>query len=478
MSLHIRSEWVQRDETVAVRNKYDGSVVEEVSVASPADVARAVEAANDAKETIAGMPAHERADILRETSRLIEERKEEFARAMAKEAGKPIQTARGEVERAVGTFNIAAGEAERLHGEEVPIDATPGNGDRIMFTKRFPKGVIGAISPFNFPLNLVAHKLAPAFAGGNTVVLKPATSTPLCSIKLAETMFDAGLPRDALNLVIGPGSSVGDALLNSDGVDHYTFTGSREIGRYVKEQSGLASVSLELGNNSPVIVHEDADDLADAASRIIDGGFTYAGQMCISVQRVLAHESVHDELVDELVSQVQELTVGDPLDEDTDVGPLISEEDADRIVEWIENAEAEGAEVLTGGNREGQVVEPTVIDNADQDMDVVCREAFAPVVAVQTYEDLDNAIELANDTRYGLQAGIFTESHRTGLKAAMNIECGGVMINDISTFRADQQPYGGAKESGIGREGPKYAVEEMTEERAIAFRPNEELYPL
>lgn len=478
MSLHIRSEWVDREDTVAVHNKYDGSVVEEVSVATPKDVERAIDAANDATETMAAMPAHERAEILRETSRLIDERSEDFAQAMAKEAGKPIETARGEVQRAVGTFSVAAGEAERLGGEEIPLDATPGNGNRIMFTKRFPKGVIGAISPFNFPLNLVAHKLAPAFAGGNTVVLKPATSTPLCSIKLAETLFDAGLPRDALNLVIGSGSTVGEALLASEDIDHYTFTGSRQVGEYVKENSGLASVSLELGNNSPVIVHEDAGDLADAASRIIDGGFSYAGQMCISVQRVLAHESVHDELVDELVEQVADLTVGDPLDEGTDVGPLISEDDAERIVEWIENADAAGAEVLAGGTREGPVVQPTVLDGADQQMDVVCREAFAPVVAVQTYEDLDTAITLANDTPYGLQAGVFTESHRTGLKAAMNIECGGVMINDISTFRADQQPYGGAKDSGIGREGPKYAVREMTEERAIAFRPNEDIYSL
>lgn len=478
MSLHIRSQWVDRDDTVAVENKYDGSVVEEVSVATPEDVADAIDAANEATETMATMPAHERASILRETSRLIDERSEEFAQAMAKEAGKPIETARGEVGRAVGTFSIAAGEAERLGGEEVPLDATPGNGNRVMFTKRFPKGVIGAIAPFNFPLNLVAHKLAPAIAGGNTVVLKPATTTPICSIKLAEVLFEAGLPRDALNLVIGPGSTVGEALLDSDDIDHYTFTGSRSVGEYVKEKSGLASVSLELGNNSPVIVHEDAGDLADAASRIIDGGFTYAGQMCISVQRVLAHESVHDELVDELVSQVQELVVGDPLTEETDVGPLISEEDAERIVEWIQNAEDAGAEVLTGGERSGSVVEPTVIDGADQEMDVVCREAFAPVVAVQTYEDLAVAVEKANDTPYGLQAGIFTESHSTGLKAAMNIECGGVMINDISTFRADQQPYGGAKESGIGREGPKYAVREMTEDRAIAFRPNEDLRSL
>ena len=475
MSLHIASNWVDTDETVQGRNKFDDTDVDEVSVASPADVARAIEATKEATETMARMPAHERAAILEETSRLIDNRLDEFAEVMAKESGKPISTARGEAKRAVGTFHFAAGEAERLNGEEIPVDAQEGNGSRIAFTKRFPKGVVAAIAPFNFPLNLVAHKLAPAFAGGNAVVLKPATTTPLTSVKLAETMFEAGLPRDALNLVIGSGSTVGEALLDSEDVDHYTFTGSRSIGTRVSERSGLASVSLELGNNSPVIVHEDAD-AADAASRIIDGGYGYAGQMCISVQRVLAHEDIHDELIDELVAGIDDLVVGDPLDPETDVGPLISDGDADRIVEWIENAEDDGAEVVRGGTREGRVVQPTLIDNAEQHMEVVCQEAFAPVVAVQTYDDVDEAIELANDTPYGLQAGIFTENFKLGLKAATNIECGGVMINDISTFRVDHQPYGGSKDSGVGREGPKYAVHEMTEERVIAFRPNESLW--
>lgn len=476
MSIHIASEWIQRDETIAVRNKYDGRVIDEVTKATPADVGRAIEAANGAKDTMATMPAHKRAAILRETSRLISERKDEFAEVMAAEAGKPITTARGEVERAVSTFQLSAGEAERHSGEEIPIDAQPGNGDRIAFTKRFPVGVVAAITPFNFPINLVAHKLGPAFAAGNTVVHKPATSTPLTAVKLAETLFDAGLPRDALNLVIGSGSTVGEALLSSDDIDHYSFTGSRSVGKRITERSGLAGVSLELGNNSPAIVHEDAPDVADAASRIIDGAYTYGGQMCISTQRVLVHESRHEELLDELVSQASELTLGDPLDENTDVGPLISEDDAERIEDWIESAKADGATVELGGGRDGALVEPTVVDGASQDMDVVCREAFAPVVAVQTYETLSEAIELADDTPYGLQAGIFTESHQTGLTAAMNIECGGVMINDIPTFRADQQPYGGSKASGLGREGPKYAIEELSEERVICFRPNEDLH--
>lgn len=476
MSIHIESEWIRRDSTIAVRNKYDGSVIDEVTEATPEDVARAIAAANRAKKTMARMPAHERASILRETSRLLEERTDEFAEIMAAEAGKPIATARGEVGRAVGTFQLSAGEAERLAGEEIPIDATPGNGDRIAFTKRFPVGVVAAISPFNFPLNLVAHKLGPAFAAGNAVVLKPATTTPLTAVKLTETLFEAGLPRDALNLVIGSGSTIGEALLDSDDVDHYSFTGSRSVGQRIKERSGLAGVSLELGNNSPVIVHEDAADIEDAVSRIIDGAFTYGGQMCISVQRVLVHEDRHDELVEELVEQVSKLTVGDPLEEDTDVGPLISESDAERIIEWVSAAEAAGATVEIGGQRDGPLVEPTVVDGTTQEMDVVCQEAFAPVVAVQTYETLDEAIRLADDTPFGLQAGIFTENFRSGLRAAMNIECGGVMINDIPTFRADQQPYGGAKESGLGREGPKYAIEELTEERVICFRPNGSLY--
>jgi acyl-CoA reductase-like NAD-dependent aldehyde dehydrogenase len=475
MSLHIESNWIDTDETIEVINKYDGSVIDEVSKATPDDVDDAIAAARDGTETMRTMPAYERAEILQTTADLIEERTEEFAKIMAAEAGKPIETARGEVGRAVSTFTFSAEEAKRLGGEEIPTDAQPGNGNRIAFTKRYPKGVVGAISPFNFPLNLVAHKLGPAFAGGNTVILKPATTTPLTAIKLVETLFDAGLPRDALNLVNGSGSTVGQALLDSDDIDHYTFTGSRSVGKMVTEHSGLASVSLELGNNSPVIVHEDAD-IEDAAERIIDGGFSYAGQMCISVQRVLAHEEIHDELVEAIVSRVDELVVGNPLDEETDVGPMIKTADAEKIEEWIQNATEQGAEVVTGGERDGSVLQPTVIDNAEQTMDVVCQEAFAPIIAVQTYDDVDDAIRLANDTDYGLQAGIFTFDHRIGLKAATNIDCGGVMINDISTFRADHQPYGGSKDSGIGREGPKYAVHEMTEERVIAFRPNEDLF--
>lgn len=475
MSLHIESHWIDTEETIPVTDKYDGSTIDEVSEATPEDVRDAIAAAREATETMRKMPAHERAEVLDETARLIEERTDEFAEVMAAEAGKPIETARGEVGRAVSTFTFSAEEAKRLGGEEIPLDAQTGNDNRIAFTKRYPKGVVAAISPFNFPLNLVAHKLGPAFAGGNAVVLKPATSTPLTSIKLAETMFDAGLPRDALNLVIGSGPTVGQALLDSDDVDHYTFTGSRSVGKTVTRHAGLASVSLELGNNSPVIVHEDAD-VEDAADRIVDGGFSYAGQMCISVQRVIAHRAIHDRLVDAVVSRAEDLVIGDPLDEKTDVGPMIDEGDAEEIVEWITDAESRGAEVVTGGERHGSVLQPTVIVGASPDMDVVCQEAFAPLVAVQTYDDVDDAIERANDTDYGLQAGIFTFDHRIGLKAATNIDCGGVMINDIPTFRADHQPYGGSKDSGIGREGPKYAVHEMTEERVISFRPNQDLF--
>lgn len=472
MSLHIDAEWRETAESRAVTNKYDGSTIGTVSLASSEDVDAAIEAAREAADVVEAIPAHERAAILRDTADGIEGRSEEFAEVMAAEAGKPISAARGEVERAVSTFTLSAGEAERHAGEQIPLDAQPGNENRVAFTKPFPKGVVAAISPFNFPLNLVAHKLGPAFAAGNAVVHKPATSTPLTAVKLAETMFDAGLPPEALNLVVGSGSTVGEALLDSDDVDHYTFTGSRSVGKRVTEKAGLASVSLELGNNSPVIVHEDAD-VEDAVGRIIDGGFTYAGQMCISVQRVLAHEAIREALVDELVDRVRALSVGDPLSEATDVGPMIDEQEAERIEGWIEAAAENGATVLTGGERTGSILEPTVVDDASREMDVVRREAFAPVVAVQTYADLDDAIDLANDTEYGLQAGIFTNDHRLGLHAALTIDCGGVMINDVPTFRADQQPYGGTKASGLGREGPKYAIEEMSEERVIAFRGGE-----
>jgi acyl-CoA reductase-like NAD-dependent aldehyde dehydrogenase len=409
------------------------------------------------------LPAHKRAEILVRVAGALGRRQDEVARVIADEAGKPLKAARIEAARAMSTYTFAAVEARKLAGEMVPMDAAQAGEGKLAFTLRRPIGVVGAISPFNFPLNLVAHKLAPALAAGCAVVLKPASQTPLSALLLAELETEAGLPPGWLNVVVGAASEIGDVLVEDERVKAITFTGSGAVGWELKRRAPKKRVNLELGNATPVIVDADADVPA-AAAKVAQNAFSFAGQSCISVQRVYVARDVYDEFVQELIPKVEALKLGDPADEETDVGPVIDEDARARILEWIE---ATSGEVLTGGGLEGELIRPTVIANPAPDDKVSCQEVFGPVCTVTAVDSLDEAIRLSNATRYGLQAGIFTASLDSALRAAQELEFGGVTVNEAPTFRSDQMPYGGVKDSGNTREGPRYAVRELTEERVV-----------
>jgi acyl-CoA reductase-like NAD-dependent aldehyde dehydrogenase len=453
--------------TIEVRSPYNGDVIGEVPSCGPDDVDQAVRAAKAAFER-GSLPQFERAAILDRAAALVAGRTEEFARTIAEEAAKPIKTARVEAQRCVSTFTFAAVAARTLAGEMVPLDASEVGVGKLAFTLRMPVGVVGAISPFNFPLNLVAHKLAPAIAAGCPVVLKPASQTPLSAIALAKLLIEeAGLPADQLHVVTGSGGTVGNALVDHPDVALITFTGSPDVGWAIRQRAPKKKVGLELGNNAPVIIEPTAD-IETVAQKISVAGFSHAGQSCISTQRIYVHTSVRERFVDALVPLVEGLVVGDPLDEKTDVSALISTSERDRVQSWIDEAVAGGAEVLAGGKvREDGVVMPTVLGEVTPDMKVCSQEVFGPVVGVASYDSLDDALALANDTRYGLQAAIFTESISDALRAARVLDFGGVLVNEVPTWRADQQPYGGVRDSGNTREGPQWAVREMTEERVV-----------
>jgi acyl-CoA reductase-like NAD-dependent aldehyde dehydrogenase len=396
-------------------------------------------------------------------------RHEEVARQISDEAGKPMKAARVEASRAMSTFTMAAVEARKLAGDVVPMDGSQAGEGKLAFTRRVPLGVVGAISPFNFPLNLVAHKLAPALAAGCAVVLKPAGQTPLSALLLAELETEAGLPPGWLNVLVGPSAEIGDVLVEDERVAVLTFTGSGDVGWKLRERAPRKKVLLELGNATPLIVEADAD-IEAAAAAVAQHGFSFAGQSCISIQRAYVARDVYHRFVGELVARVDALRTGDPADDETDVGPLIDEEARDRVLEWIEEARSAGAEILSGGELEDELLRPTVIAGAPPDAKVSCEEVFGPVVTVTPYDSLDEAIALANGTRYGLQAGIFTGSLQSALRAAQKLEFGGVTVNEAPTFRADQMPYGGVKASGNTREGPAYAVRELTDERLIVIQ--------
>jgi acyl-CoA reductase-like NAD-dependent aldehyde dehydrogenase len=425
------------------------------------DTRRAIDAAEGAMRE--PLPAHKRAEILVRVAGALGRRHEEAARLISDEAGKPLKAARVEAARAMSTYTFAAVEARKLAGEMVPMDAAQAGEGKLAFTLRRPIGVVGAISPFNFPLNLVAHKIAPALAAGCAVVLKPASATPLSALFLAELEEEAGLPPGWLSVLVGPAAEIGDVIVEDERVKLITFTGSSGVGWKLKERAPKKRVNLELGNATPLIVAADAD-LGTAATKVAQNAFAFAGQSCISVQRVYVERSAYDEFVQQLVPLVEALKVGDPGDEETDVGPVIDEGARERILEWIK---ASSGQVLTGGELEGELIRPTVIANPGRDDEVSCEEVFGPVCTVTAVDSIDEAIELANGTRYGLQAGIFTTSLDNALRAAQELEFGGVTVNEAPTFRSDQMPYGGVKDSGNTREGPHYAVREMTEERLI-----------
>jgi acyl-CoA reductase-like NAD-dependent aldehyde dehydrogenase len=419
------------------------------------------------------LPAHKRAEILVRVAGHLGKRHEEVAQAICAEAGKPLKAAKVEAARAMSTFTFAAVEARKLAGEMVPMDASQAGVGKLAFTLRQPVGIVGAISPFNFPLNLVAHKIAPALAAGCAVVLKPASQTPFSALLLAELETEAGLPPGWLNVLVGPAAEIGDVLVEDERVRAITFTGSSGVGWTLAERAPRKRVKLELGNATPVLVEADAD-LDDAAAKLAANAFSFAGQSCISVQRVYAQRAIYDELLERFLPKVEALVVGDPADEATDVGPLIDRDARDRVLAWIEEARTAGAEILAGGDltaveNGAELIRPTVIAGAGPELKVSCEEVFGPVCTVTAYDTLDEAIELANATRYGLQAGIFTSSVKTALEAAQRLEFGGVTVNEAPTFRADQMPYGGVKDSGNTREGPAYAVRELTEERLVVL---------
>ncbi len=467
----IGDERISGKDQTAVASPYDGKELASVPALEPADVDRAVAAAKRALATNP-LPPWRRAEILDTAAAFLRERADDFARTIAAEAAKPVKTARVEAERAVSTFTFAATEARKLAGEMVPIDASEVGDGKLAFTLALPLGVIGAISPFNFPLNLVAHKVAPAIAAGCPVVLKPATQTPLSAIQLADLLLDeCGLPAGYLNVVTGSGGTVGNAIVEHPDIAMLTFTGSGKVGWEIKEKAGRKKVGLELGNNAPIILEPDGD-WDRAARQISVAGFSHAGQSCISVQRVYVHEEIADRFCDSLAKLVGDLVVGDPMDENTDVSALITPDDCTRVKEWIDEAVSAGAKVTVGGQVTDGLLEPTVLRDVTSDMRVMREEVFGPVVGVQTYRALDDALALANETDYGLQAAIFTASLDKALQAARTLEFGGVLVNEMPTWRADQMPYGGVKASGNTKEGPPYSVHEMTEFRLVVMQPS------
>ena len=467
----IDGEAVETDEVAVVRSPFDGSELGRVPVGSEAHIDRAVAAAL-ARHRAGALPAHQRAEILDRAAVAIDSRSEELARSISAEAAKPISAARVETQRCVDTFRFSAGVARSLTGEMVPMDASSAGLGKIGFTLRLPVGVVGAISPFNFPLNLVAHKVAPAIASGCPVVLKPASATPLTALLLARLLeHDAGLPPGWLNVVTCPGA-VADRLVTHDDVAAISFTGSPPVGWGIRQRAPRKRVGLELGNNAPVIVHRDAD-LATAAAKVTRGGYAYSGQTCISVQRVYVHREVCNEFMTLLDAAVNELVVGDPADEATDVSALINSGETDRVESWLGEAVQAGATLRTGGTREQGLLRPTVLTDVSADMQVCRNEVFGPLVGVQTYSDIGEAFDAANDTRYGLQAGIFTNDLSLGIEAAHRLDFGGVCVNEIPTYRTDQMPYGGIKDSGNTKEGPAWSAREMmTEERMVVIQAN------
>src|SRR5829696_2318719 len=468
--LYVAGEWVETGEWSEVKAPYDGTLIGRVPKGDADLVGRAVEAARAAFEA-GGFPQHERAKMLDRAAELVAEREDDLTMTIAAEAGKPVKTARVEAQRCVSTMQFSAVAARTLTGHTVPMEAGAAGEGKLGIVIRVPYGVVGAISPFNFPLNLVGHKLGPAIAAGNAVVLKPAGQTPISAIKLAETFYDAGLPENWLQVVCGSGSDVGNAIVENDRIGAISFTGSAPVGWGIRSKAPRKQVNLELGSTAPLIVHEDGD-WETAADKAKLHAYSHAGQSCISVQRILVHEKVAEQFTDRFVKNAESLVTGDPLDENTDVGPLISEKDRDRVRQWVDEGAKSGGEILTGGELvdEGRCLAPTVIREPSREAKVWCDEIFGPVATLHSFGSFDEAIELANDSRYGLQAGVFTSDLGLAIEAGNRLEFGGVLVNEVPTFRTDQMPYGGIKESGNTREGPAYAIRELTEERLVTFQ--------
>lgn len=466
-SLPIGALRVTTGSWIEVRSPFDNALLGRVPACTSEHVEQAVNAARAVRDA-GPLPAWQRAEILDRAASALADRVEEFARIVAGEAAKPIKTARVEAQRAISTFQFAAAEARTLAGDVIPMDASAAGVGKLAFTMRVPIGIVGAISPFNFPLNLVAHKLAPAIAAGCPVVLKPASQTPLSAIRLVEMLIEeCGLPAGHINVVTGSGATVGNAIVEHPDIAMLTFTGSPEVGWDIRAKAARKKVGLELGNNAPLII-EPTGDWQTAAAKVAVAGFSHAGQSCISTQRIYVHRSIVQQFTEALVAKTKNLIVGDPMDEATDVSALISTSERDRVHTWITEADAQGANVALGGAiANNGVLAPTILTDVLPSMKVSNLEVFGPVVGIAAYDDFDDALALANDTRYGLQAAVFTANLADAMKAARTLDFGGVLINEVPTFRADQQPYGGLRDSGNTREGPHYAIEEMTDARLI-----------
>ncbi len=467
--LFVAGKWVQGSGSMEIRNKFSGAVIGQVAVADEQIIEAALASAARGATVMARLPTHRRAELLLSAATKIREQRETLSRLIAEEAGKPIKQSRAEVDRAANTFQIAAEEARRIHGETLAMDASPNGEGYFGFWWRRPVGVVAAITPFNFPLNLVAHKVAPALAAGNSFLLKPAELTPLTAVALMQILLDAGLPEEAGQLLQGPGKTVGSALVKDHRVAKVSFTGSATVGKSILAEAGIKKVTLELGNSSPVIVAPDAD-LDFVAKRCAIGAFSHAGQVCISVQRVYVAREIEPELTERLIAATRQLVVGDPLAETTDVGPMIAEAEAMRIEQWVAEAEASGAERLVGGTREGAVYFPTLLAKTQPEMKVMNREVFAPVASLIACSDFGTSLRQAGATAFGLQAAVFTQDIDRVLRAIEELDFGGVIINDMPGFRVDHMPYGGNKQSGLGREGLRFAIEEMTNIQTVAIR--------
>jgi glyceraldehyde-3-phosphate dehydrogenase (NADP+) len=468
MKMLLAGEWVDRDQRIEVRDPYDNSFIDTVPSATADDVETALAAAAAATETAKRMTTYERAQVLYRCAAIVADNVEDFARTIAREGSKTIREARKEATRCVNTLTVSAEEAKRLLGETIPFDSFPGGEQRRGHWERVPIGVVLAITPFNDPLNLVAHKLGPAIAGGNAVILKPATVTPLSALKLTEALVEAGLPRDVLQTITGHGAVLGDALVSDPRVRMVSFTGGVEAGRSVAAKAGIKKIGMELGSNSPVIVWKDAD-LEWAVETCVSGAFWAAGQNCIGVQRIYIHREVYDSFRDGFVEKTKTYKIGDKLDESTDMGPMINEGEAKRVERWIDEAVERGATLLVGGGRTGALLEPTVLENVPPGATIDHEEVFGPTVNLYPVDDLDEALEKANAVDFGLLAAGFTRDLETAHRIAEGLDCGGVMINDSTDYRLDSMPFGGIKSSGLGREGIKFSLQEMTEPKVVCY---------
>ncbi|MFP6644606.1 MAG: aldehyde dehydrogenase family protein [Candidatus Latescibacterota bacterium] len=468
MKMHIGGKWMDSDDRIDVVNPFDGTTIDTVPKATPQDVSDAIAAAAKGAEVMRKMPAYERYQLLDRAARLMYERQQDLGRTITLEEGKVLAEGLGEAGRSAETITLSAEEAKRLTGETLDLSAASNGAGKFGFTLRVPCGVVVAITPFNFPLNLVCHKVGPALAAGNAVIVKPASDTPLSAIKLVEILLEVGFPPEAVSVLTGSGASVGDAIASDPRVRKISFTGSRDVGEHICRTAGLKKVTMELGSNSPVVVMDDAD-IDKVADGVALAGFANAGQVCISAQRILVEDKAYGDLTDALQARVEGITTGDPLADGTKMGPMIRESDAERVESWIQEAVAGGARLVAGGSRSGTLHQPTVLADVTPDMRVSRDEVFGPAVALTRVSDIDEAIAIANDTNYGLSASIFTQDIDRAIKYAQNVESGNIHINWGTMWRADMMPYGGLKDSGMGKEGPKYAIQEMTESKMIVI---------